>query len=478
MSKKRPLSQREVGTLEIREKKTQNASSERSRYFPSPPPVPPVDSETTEITKEVSSKSHEEQKEYRSKEKSHSTNESSICHSNERVIVDVELPLKDDTLAALSANEKETLDTIFTGVHESRKLEDATNSPRRALQRLIYAQKFINLDTGLQEILLRLIANSPQPLEELRQTYKLTCQSGLHEISVLQQKAAVQMFEILSPLEKELLVEISQRRLGNRSVFVDTDFRDVPFVSSLDDFINKTKISAALTRQGFLHQEFVGQALQRLARPASIIRGKGGASVLRTIEFALYSDAPAEMLRYWNEVTSTTTIDLPSQHQLRLHEQNSLAHKPNLMGVVLEGLLDVAFPQGMRGQEALIMPGSSSVDVDVLARVLCEVYGLEFRIITSPAKAISFLKAKSTEHFRIPPIFLGLASEDTEYLFLFDGYNEGYTFIRAPHGGSLKQPKEKRKNPSRIVVNSNMGQDKIKNSELHESIRFVLAPKT
>ena len=38
--------------------------------------------------------------------------------------------------------------------------------------------------------------------------------------------------------------------------------------------------------------------------------------------------------------------------------------------------------------------------------------------------------------------------------------------------------KEQRKKPPRIVVNANMGQDKIENSVLYESIRFVLAPKT
>jgi|GEM_PF-4403523 len=474
MSKKRPLSQREVGTLEIREKKNKNAASEHGRHFPSPPPVPPVDSETTEIT----STGHEESKEISSKKKSHSANKPVIPSSAERVLVDIKLPLKDDTLASLSKTEKQTLNTIFTGVNESRKLEDATNSPRRALQRLIYAKEFINLDTALKTVLLRLIAKSSQPLEELRQIHKLICQSGLHETSASQQKATLEMFEIFSPPRRKLLVEISQRRLGHRSLLVDTDFRNVPFVSSLDEFIKKDEISATLTHKGFLHKDLIGQVLQKIARPASIIRGTGGTSVLNTIEFALCSDAPAEMLRYWNEITSTTTIDLPSQHQLRLHEQRSLADHPSLMQAALEGLLDISFPRGTLGQDDLIMPGSHSIDVDVLAKVLCEVYGLEFRIITSTAKAIGFLKSKSTEHFRIPPIFLALASEDIEYLFLFDGYSEECAFVRAPHGSSLKQPKEQRKKPPRIVVNSNMGQDKIEDSVLCECIRFVLAPKT
>ena len=260
---------------------------------------------------------------------------------------------------------------------------------------------------------------------------------------------------------------------------MDTDFGDTPFVQILDELIHKAGISTTLTRNQFTHGAIIAETLHKLAHPASISRGKGGASILNTIEFALYSDAPAEILRYWNEITSEEmTIDLPSQRQVKLHKLTHFERNRGIMGTALEALLNVAYPRGALTYESLMMPGGHSIDVDVLARVLCEVYGLEFRIVTSPTKAMKYLSSKPKDHFRIPPIFIAIASNDVEGLFLFDGYEDEFTFIRSPHGGSLKQSKEKRKQPTRTVVCLESGQDKIENSLLRECIRFVLAPKT
>lgn len=479
MSKKRPQSQRSLGTLEIRDKRSINSSSTRGRRYPSPPPVPPVDSETTEITQQISDSRAGAVKVEEEIENSQSVQPAVISDSTERVLVDTELPIENEVLEALSSSDQEILITIFTGSNESRKLEDATSSPRRALQRLIYAKEFLHLQPEFQTKLLLLITESREPLETIRQIHKLVCNSDIHELSLPQQKTVFDVFKKFSHSKKTLFAKIAQRRLGNRSMFVDTDFGDAPFVEILSEFIHQKELSATLKSNGFSHPGLVSEALLKLARPASLIRGKGGAGVLNTLEFALYSDAPAEILRYWNEITRDgMTIDLPSQRQIRLHKLTSFESGRGVIGTALEGLLSVAYPRGALTYDSLMMLGSHSIDVDILAKTLCELYGLEFRIITSPAKAITFLKSKPTGHFRIPPIFVALASDDSESLFVFDGYTEEYTFIRAPHGGSLKQAKEQRKKPPRIVVNPELGQDKIENAILQDAIRFVLAPKT
>lgn len=397
-------------------------------------------------------------------------------------VMDLEQKLPNTTVSALKLvrihlkqEEVDELEAVLTGRLDDRDLGSASQSPKRALERLMHHDQFQALEIENQACLLRASAEQAASLETKAAALMLCDTKIFMQINTRTQAELCALFERFSvPLRQSLAVAAS-RTLYDQSILLNQDFRDTTALSHIFELSRKSTIPKPIESAGFTIDKILQIALERIAKPGHIYAELGGRGPISCIEFALSLFSPSEMMRYWLQlIEPDMQVALPSDEYLQLHRLVRFDEIMGPMGALLEQLLSLAHPRGTPTHEGFLMPGSHCLDADVVTRSLGFVYALKFRVIADQARGLAHLCEAKSNRPSVPPVFLTCIIDEHERIFIFDHIEDDEVFIRAAHGGSTKSKGGRRIAPDRLIEDADLGLDRMPLESLKECMGVVI----
>ncbi len=384
--------------------------------------------------------------------------------------------------AELSADLLLSLDEILAGQHEQRAT-DGSVSPKRALEHLINEKSYQSLVPRERARLLMPIAEDPRDISTIKSGIAILKTRLVERLSEHVRGKLLDLFGTLDPDARATLAQLSARQLRGRSVLEDRDPRDISLIERLNQLVHGDPIPELLETHGVRRERIVKLVLTALANPAKLSFEEGSPGVISTIEFALADGSPAEYARLWTEIVSRAcAAELSGGGRLelsgRVTANVSFTNQITPLRIALDQLPELAHPRARKPHPDFVMPGGHGIDADVVSRALAIVYGPGFTVAAGLDTAIRHLDRVARDPHRTPPVFVSLLYDRGERLFVFDHFEEGSVFLRAPHGRSTKRAGAFRSDPVRAVVDPDTGLESIPRTDFDAAVGVALVPRT
>jgi hypothetical protein len=353
------------------------------------------------------------------------------------------------------------LERVLAGAQEVRGA-DANDSPKRALERLLFGRELGQLRAEDQARLLELVVDAPSDASTPRALVRLLEAAPLARWSELERRRLVELFVALPATARGVLATLAERRVRMRSALEDRDTTNAPLVETL----------SLLAKAGV--EPSAASLLPALAHPEALER----ADVVGVVTFALAQTAPAELVRLLSAQARRRLLALPGGVTI----DGVPPHGPNAppeagLHDALERLATLVHPRAGVGRVPYMMPGGHSIDADVLARALGQLFGRGYNVIAGPSAITRQLERAAPDADRWPPTFVSLLHDAGERLFVFHGLSDEHLALRSPHGGSGKPAGARRPAPERVVEDPTRGLDRVSRSVMATIAGVALIPR-
>ncbi|MBI2376935.1 MAG: hypothetical protein HYV07_23245 [Deltaproteobacteria bacterium] len=375
------------------------------------------------------------------------------------------------------------LEDVLLGKFESRREGDAPSSPKRNLERLIHDVEFVALEPRAQAAVLASVADDAMDSDTIRAVTKLVSSGVLGRLSSTDRRLLLELLSALPGRDRRLLAAIADRPLRRKTALEDRDVEDGSLVASLHGYILGTELDRRVEAAGLSRESAALLVLSTLANPERMPIEDGASGVLGILEFALAETSPAEWLRLWVRFSSGELVaELPSRGSLDLAERFTLgpvafAESETPLRLGLELVAGLAHPRTGPTREAFAMPGGHGVDVDIVARALGLIYGIEYSVFAGARAARRALEGANPLPHRSPPAFVTLLYEGGERLFVFDHLAERI-YLRSPHGTSTKPKGALRMDPARVVEDPSRSLESLDLDEFERAVGVAIIPRS
>lgn len=358
-----------------------------------------------------------------------------------------------DVAAALEAPARAVLDRIFSGQAEGPE-GDGRASPKRSLEALTAEASFQRLGLDARVALLRGVIAHPEDATTAKSALALVKTRALELVAPGEANALLETWSRLAPESMVLLARIAARNARDRGAVEDRDRNGTGLLTHLSQLV------AAESRA--LDGAWVRPVLATLAHPGKLPIGRGLVGALRTIEFLLAQQQPAELARL--------AVDAASPARLLRFAGGLRA--------VLEAAEDTAEDWLFDALTAL--SGPLDIDLkDVRPRLRAgDVLQIAEQVFGHSYEETDADRLLGERPPASGPTLVSVYTQATgERVFALDSATSEHVYLRSPHGRSEKQKGARRNHPTRTVVDAERHVDAMDRNSFERDFCWGIRPR-
>ena len=393
----------------------------------------------------------------------------------EAEVPDVRTPALRLYAAALDEPQLHRLDASLA---EAEAGDEAPMSSATALAHLLHDRAFGELALEDAASFLGVIADAESDPSTINAAFGITKAGVLTHLSAPDRLDVHKVFRRLDAEGRTRLARLAARTLRGKSALQNRDGHGASIGAHLVDLFARSAVDPAEPTSGLNIHAAAQRALGTAAQPVRVELESGLDGILGLLEYCMADVHPAELLRLWRALLgSDNAISMAGGRDVSVAAVRERAAPSALRGLL--ALLAVSFRTDARSQRpGYLLPGGHSIDADVVARVLEQLFGVRYVVAAGAPAAHRRLQNIDAHPQRCPPVLLSLLHERGERLFVYDHADEAHVYLRGPHGRSPKRAGDRRTEPVREVVAPNRGVDRIDIDAFQESAGVALVPAT